>query len=130
MNAGESSILVGKKKTNNGFFNIGLKDVPNAYLKLKDTFISTSGVSNQGKTIEGVTYSHIINPVTGSAINNYDAVIVISNEGYIGDALSTSMMMNTLEEIKTIESNLNIQTIVVKDNKIIYKSEGLKVYYH
>ena len=130
VNAGSSSILLGEKDSKDKLFNVGIRDIPNAYLKLNNCFVSSSGISEQGVTIDGVTYSHIINPVTGSAINENDAVIVVTNEGYYGDALSTSMMMNTIDEIKTIENTYNVKTIVVKNNKIAYCNEGLTVYYH
>ena len=128
INAGSSSILLGRKNTDDGYFTVGIKDLGSSYLKLKDCFISTSSKSVQGVTIDGVTYSHIINPVTGSAINENDAVIVVSDSGYLGDALSTSMMMNTVEEIQQIEEQLNVKTIVIKNGKKIYSHKDLRVY--
>ena len=130
INAGSSSLLLGEKNTKDGLFSIGLKDVNNAYLKLKNCFVSTSSISEQGVTIEGVKYSHIISPVTGSAINTNDAVVVITDDGYLGDALSTSMMMNTVEEIKNIENEQNVKAIVINDGKITYKNNDIEVYYH
>ena len=130
VNAGNSSILLGKKDSTDGYFNVGIKDLKNAYLKLKNCFVSTSSKSVQGVTIDGVTYSHIINPVTGSAINLNDAVIVVSDKGYLGDALSTSMMMNTVEEIQEIETSLNVKTIVIRNGEKVYSHPDLKVYYH
>ena len=129
LNAGSSSTMLGEKNSKDGLFSVGLRDVNNAYLKLKNCVVSTSGTSVQGVIIDGVTYSHIINPTTGSAINNYDAVIVISEKGYYGDALSTSMMMNTIDEIKTIEQEHNVKTIVVKDKKIVYQNSEIEVYH-
>ena len=79
--------------------------------------------------IDGVTYSHIINPFTGSAINKNDAVIVINDKGYLGDALSTSMMLSTIDEIVALEESLKVKTIVIKDNKIIHKHEDIKIYH-
>ena len=130
LNAGSSSTLLGEKNSKDGLFTIGLRDLEGSYLKLKNCVISTSGIDVQGVDIGGVTYSHIINPITGSAINNYDAVVVISEKGYLGDALSTSMMMNTIEEIKTIEQEHNVQTLVIKDKKIVYQNESIEVYHH
>ena len=130
INAGSSSILLGEKNSNSGYFNVGINDLNGAYLKLKNCFISTSSKSVQGVTIDGVTYSHIVNPVTGSAINENDAVIVVSDCGYYSDALSTSMMMNTIEEIEEIERTHEVRTIVIKDGEIIHSHKDLKVYYH
>ena len=128
INAGFSSIMLGKKNTDDGLFTVKISDLSNSYLKLKDCVISTSSKSVQGVTIDGVTYSHIINPIGGSAINNNDAVIVVSSKGYLGDALSTSMMMNTVDEIKEIEASQNVKCIVIKNKKVVYQNEGLEIY--
>ena len=130
INAGSSSIALGEKQNKDGFFTVGLKEVKNAYIKAKNCFISTSSIYEQGVTIDGVTYSHIINPKTGSAINVNDGVIVISSNGAFGDAFSTSLMNNTVEEIKEIEEINDIKTIVIKNNKIVYSHKDIEVKYH
>ena len=130
INGGKSSILLGEKKTKDGLFNVGISDINKAFLKLKNCFVSTSGLSTQGVKIDGITYSHIINPIDGSAINKYDAVIVISDKGYFGDALSTSLMLCDIDEIKAIENEHLVKTIVIDDGKIVYKHKDIEVYYH
>ncbi len=130
IDAGSSSILLGEKDTKDGLFNIGLKDIKNAYLKAKNCFVSTSGTSEQLTVIDGVKYSHIVNPKTGSVVSLHDSVIVLTDSGYYGDALSTSMMMNTIEEIKEIEASHNVKAIVIDDGKISYKNDSIEVYYH
>ena len=130
INAGSSSIALGEKQTKDGLFTVGLKEVKNAYIKAKNCFISTSSIYEQGVTIDGVTYSHIINPKTGSAINVNDGVIVISSNGAYGDVMSTSLMNNTVEEIKEIEEINDIKTIVIKNNKIVYSHKDIEVKYH
>ncbi len=129
INGGSSSILLGEKNLGDGCFTVGMqKELPGAYFKAKNCFISTSSNSEQGVEIDGTVYSHIINPITGSAITNYDSVIVLSEDGYLGDALSTSMMMNTIEEIEQIEKDQNVKTIIVKDEKIVHKHVGIEVF--
>ena len=130
INAGSSSIALGEKTTKDGLFTIGLKEVKNAYIKAKNCFVSTSSIYEQGVTIDGVTYSHIVNPKTGSAINENDGVIVLSSNGCFGDAMSTSLMNNTVEEIKVIEEENDIKTIVIKNNKIVYSHKDIEVKYH
>ena len=129
INAGSSSILLGEKDSKDGLFTIKIKDLTNAYFKAKNCFVSTSGISEQGVTIDGVTYSHIINPSTGSAVSLNDTVIVLSETGYFGDALSTSFMNNSVEEIKEIENEYSIKSIVIKNGKIIYKNSDIEVIY-
>ena len=130
INGGESSILLGEKQSKDGYYNIGFRDVEGVYIKAKNCFVSTSSKRTQKVTIDDVTYSHIVNPKTGEAINENDAVIVVSDKGWYGDVMSTSLMMNTVDEIKEIENNHNIKTIVVKDGKIIYHHEDIEVFKH
>ena len=129
VNAGSSSILLGEKNEDNGYFTIGISDLSNSYLKLKNCVVSTSSKAVQGVTIDGVKYSHIVNPTNGSAININDAVIVISSSGYLGDALSTSMMMNTVEEIQEIELETGVKTIVIRNGQSVYTHPDIKVYH-
>jgi len=130
INSGYSSILLGQKQSDDGSFSVGLSDIDNAYLKLSNCFVSTSGVSTQGVKIDDQIYSHIVNPYTGSAINNYDTVIVVSSSGYLGDAISTSFMLSSIDEIKQVEQTQNVKAIAIKDKNIVYKNESLEVYYH
>ena len=130
VNAGQSSILLGEKNTEDGLFSVGISNLKNAYLNLKNCVVSTSSASTQGVVIDGVTYSHIINPKTGSAINTHEAVIVVSESGYLGDALSTALVNNSIDEIKHLEEVYNVKTIVIDNSKIAYKHESLEVLYH
>ena len=130
IDAASSSILLGEKDSGDGYFDVGIKDLNNAYMKLKNCYVSSSGNSEQGVKIGDITYSHIVNPITGSVINENDTVIVVSNSGYLGDALSTSLTMNTVEEIKAIEEKIDIKTIVIKNGSVVYCNKGLEILYH
>ena len=127
INTGRSSVLLGESNESDGYFRVNFEEYPNIKFRAKNCFISTSGNAVQGKEIGGVKYSHIINPITGSAINNYDCVVVLSNVGYLGDALSTSMMFNTIDEIKEIETNQKVKCIVIKDSQIQYINSWIEV---
>ena len=131
INGGSSSLLLGEKKTKDGLFTVRINKeiISNSSLKLKNCFVSTSATYSQGVEIGGKTYSHIINPVDGSAISKHDAVMVISDQGYFGDALSTAMMMCSIDEIKQIETTHNVKTIVFDNKQITYCNEGVEVYH-
>lgn len=124
IDAGRSSILLGEKEGGEDFV-ISISDLNHKRIKLKNSVLSTSGTSEQHVIIDGNTYSHIVNPFTGSALAKYDAVIVISDLAYKGDAFATSLMNNTIEEIKEIENNSNIKVIVAKDGEVLYKNENI-----
>ena len=135
INAGSSSVLLGKnehggkvlKGNNEGpEYVVGIRDASVGF-HAYNCVISSSGNEVQGVEINGTTYSHIINPKTGSAITENDAVIVITErgKGYLGDALSTSLMMNTVEEIKALEAKERFQAIVVKNNQVVYSNPNI-----
>ena len=141
VNAGSSSILLGLndyqqdtlKGPGHNNYTIKIKDLSNpTTFRASRSIVSTSGISEQKKVIDGVTYSHIINPSTGSAVSLYDAVVVVNRyeygNGAIGDALSTSLMMTPLEDIKEAEKNLGFNVIVIKDDNILYMSDSLSNY--
>lgn len=124
IDAGRSSILLGEKEGGEDFV-ISISDLNHKRIRLKNSVLSTSGTSEQHVIIDGNTYSHIVNPFTGSALAKYDAIIVISDLAYKGDAFATSLMNNTIEEIKEIENNSNIKVIVAKGGEVLYKNESI-----
>ena len=146
LDLGKSSLLLGINSDNpetngcggynplHGTYLIEVEDLKDTYIRSRNSFVSTSSVSEQGVTIDGTTYSHIVSPETGSVINNYDAIMVIIPDsveggGALGDALSTSFMMCTKNEIKEYdEKNSEISVIAIKDGKIDYRSEGITLY--
>ena len=126
VDAGSSSILLGEKNGGKNF-KIKVSNLDNTYLMVKNCFVSTSSYVNQKVEIGGVNYSHIINTKTGSAINENDAVIVISNKGWLGDILSTDFINESIDSIKELEKHYEVKTIVIKNNEMVYKNEGIEV---
>lgn len=126
VDCGSSSILLGEKEGGKNF-NIEISNLPNSYLSLKNCVISTSSMCRQMVVIDGKKYSHIINPKTGSAINKNDAAIVISKDGYLGDILSTDFVNEEVDDIKELEKKFSVKTIIIRNNKVIYKSKNLEV---
>ena len=127
VDAGSSSILLGEKDTEDGLFTIRIKDLGNKYLKLKNCVISTSSISEQSEVIDGKVYSHIINPETGDSTPINDAVIVITESGYAGDALSTTMMMASIPEVQSFENKYNAKAIVIRGGSVVYQNKGIEI---
>ena len=133
INAGNSSILLGENlQRDNKTFVVGVSEKPKIMIEASNSFISTSGTSEQKAVVDGVTYSHIINPEDGSAVSNYDQVTVIApnvfGNGALGDALSTSLMMSTLDEIREAETQFGVRVIAIKDGNMVYKSNDITLY--
>ena len=103
------------------------------FFELCKKIISENGIVygvEQSTVIDGVTYCHIVDAYTGNATPVNDAVVVITENGLFGDALSTTMMLCTLEEIKKLESLIYMKILVINKGQITYQSKGLEVLYH
>ena len=70
--------------------DFGDPDVPTMRLALANCAVATSGDTEQFFEIDGVRYSHIIDPRTGMACTNRTAACVIAPTGSLADALATA----------------------------------------
>ena len=59
-------------------------------LTLSNTAVSTSGDLHQSVVIDGVSYSHILDPTTGLGLTRRVAASVIADEAKLSDALATA----------------------------------------
>ena len=130
INGGDSSIALGKKPYVDDY-TVGIQDVSNAYFLASDCFITTSSIYKQGVEIDGKIYSHIVNPFNGSAISNYDSVIILSDlDAGLLDAFSTAFSLMDLSKIQTYELEYDLKLVLIKQHEIVYISDGLEVMYH
>ena len=125
INAGNSSIILGNK--NGGDFKIGINNLE-ASFKAKETAIGTSSVDEQFFIVNDITYSHIINPFTGSAISKHETVIVLNEDATLMDVYSTVFMMLETSEITKIANENSFKVIVVDDGKVTYKNSEIELY--
>lgn len=63
---------------------------PSRWLKLANVCVSTSGDAFQFVEIEGVRYSHIVDPRTGVGLTHRTSVTVIAPDGATADGLATT----------------------------------------
>ena len=66
------------------------KDRNTRVLELSNCAVSTSGDLHQSITIEGIRYSHIIDPTTGLGLTREIAATVIAPNATLSDALATA----------------------------------------
>jgi thiamine biosynthesis lipoprotein len=96
VDAGSSSMIMGAKDDGSAWrigFNIGEGKPTPAILSLKDSAMGTSSVTEQGAVIDGATYSHIVNPFTGSAKATYVLASAIGPDPGIDDVMSTCFFL-------------------------------------
>jgi len=74
-------------------------------LLLHDAAVSTSGDAEQFVEINGIRYSHIIDPRTGKALTGRRSVTVVAAHGIDSDALATAVsVMDPVEGLKLIDT--------------------------
>lgn len=74
-------------------------------LELRHAAVSTSGDAEQFVTIDGVCYSHIVDPRSGLALTGRSAVTVVAPRGATADALATTVsVLGTDEGLALIDA--------------------------
>lgn len=134
-----SSIGLGnnpKRAEDGGIFNVAINTYggPSRSFKAKDVCFSTSAIYEQAVTIGGKTYSHMVNPKTGSAISENDLAVVRGGkaDNAILDATSTAVCLTPAAELSALEDNLSehgydFSFFVMKDYEDVYRSADFDV---
>jgi len=97
--AAAGDIVVGDPPPDAPGWTIGIaglnpsEEAPRIHVLLKNQAISTSGDAERFVIIDGRRYSHIVNPVTGQAVEERASVTVIAPDGTTADALETSVYL-------------------------------------
>jgi thiamine biosynthesis lipoprotein len=69
------------------------KDSPQRYLRLQNAAVSTSGDAEQFTLINGMRYSHIIDPKTGLGLTGRRSVSVVAKKGIDSDSMTKAVMI-------------------------------------
>jgi FAD:protein FMN transferase len=113
------TILIGDQSENNPFHII---------LELNNTAVATSGDLHQYIEIDGLRYSHIINPKTGIGAIGQIQATVIAEKGAHADALSTVLtLMDPKKGMELINTLKNTEAIIIfrtKEGLHEWRSEG------
>jgi len=68
----------------------GIEGLPSGTLTLSNAAVSTSGDTTQLVTIDGVRYSHILDPATGMGLTQPVVATIVAPSGTLADALVTA----------------------------------------
>lgn len=101
----------------------GLVSVP-----VMDKFVSTSGTYENSYTVNGVTYSHIIDGKTGMPTqSNVISATVIGSSGIMTDILSTALVnMGTEKAVSYMEKHSEYDYVIIKtDGSLISSIEDV-----
>ena len=98
-----------KGKGNN---NDGKRNSPR-WMLLKNCGIATSGDAYQYVEIDGVRYSHIVNPKTGVGLAFRSSVTVIAKNGMTADAFASAIsVLGVKEGLKLIETENGTEALI------------------
>ena len=91
---------------------------------LKGVSVSTSGDYEKFYSLDGVRYSHIINPFTGKpSTTNVCSVTIIGADGAYSDAITTASCLKEYDE-----TNFENSQLIVFLRSIISQNAGCSVY--
>jgi FAD:protein FMN transferase len=86
----------------------------NRKLTLSNAAVSTSGYTAQFVEIDGVPYSHVVDPHTGIGLTNQFAATIIARRGITTDALSTAATVLGPERSKMLLKRFGARGVVRK----------------
>ncbi len=111
-----------------GISNPNDRDKTIAWLPIDHASVATSGDYEQYFEIEGVRYSHSINPKTGKPVRGIKSVTVVSPSAELSDAMATAVtIMGVAVGMHFIEQLPHIHCLIVTDQNKIFTSKHLNV---
>lgn len=97
-----------------------------SYMNVTDVAVATSGNYEKFVLIDGVKYSHTIDPHTGLPVKGIKSVTIISPNAEIADAMATPVtIMGIKAGLDMINQIKDIEAIVIDDNDVIYTTKNL-----
>ncbi len=78
------------------------KDKTSGQLELSNCAVSTSGDLHQSVEIEGIRYSHIVDPKTGLGLTSHLAVTIVAADATTSDALATAACLAKAEQVEAM----------------------------
>jgi len=133
--AGGDLVTFGKP-LNGEHWTIGIANPENprealAWLKVDETAVVTSGNYEKFVMIDGVRYTHIINPKTCLPASGMKSVTIFCPDAELADALSTAIfVMGTEEGLKLINQLKAIECLIIDDANTMHTSDGLKLQFY
>jgi FAD:protein FMN transferase len=108
-----------------GIVNPNLTGQVFSYMNVTDMAVATSGNYEKYVVIDGVKYSHTINPRTGLPVRGIKSVTIITPNAEIADAMATPVtIMGIKAGLDMINQIKDMEAIVIDDNDVIYTTKN------
>ena len=99
-----------------------------SYMNVSGLSVATSGNYEKYIMIDGVKYSHTINPKTGLPVTGIKSVTIVSTNAEVADAMATPVMIMGIEAGLNMINQINdIEAIVIDDNNTLYATKNIKL---
>jgi thiamine biosynthesis lipoprotein len=99
-----------------------------SYMNVSGLSVATSGNYEKYIMIDGVKYSHTINPKTGLPVTGIKSVTIVSTNAEVADAMATPVMIMGIEAGLDMINQINdIEAIVIDDNNVLYATKNIKL---
>lgn len=90
---------------------------PNRFLRLANGAVATSGDLWQHVEIEGVRYSHILDPKTGLGLTSHSSVTIVAPTGMSADSLASAVsVLGATAGLKLVEETPSTETLIMTQN--------------
>ncbi len=124
---GGGDISLGDPPPGRGGWRIGVAPLdaaaePSQFLTLANCAVATSGDAFQHVTLNGVRYSHIVNPQTGLGLSNISSVTIIAPSGATADALASAVSLLGPERgLALVEKQQGVSAFIVRpeDGRVV-----------
>jgi len=101
------------------------------WLPVDDAAVATSGNYEQYFEIDGVRYSHNIDPRTGIPVRGIKSVTIISPSAELSDALATAVtVMGTAAGLHLIDQLPEVHGIIIDDKDCLLSSKNIATHAH
>ena len=123
INGGTSSLLIGENHALDGKTKVSLIDAKKKAFYTKNEAISVSSISRQSYEIDGVIYSHIVDPRTGIPTLEDDALCLRGQDSGLLDAYSTAYLVLGEDYLSELDGK-GIAYCLMKDGEVKDESQG------
>jgi len=111
-----------------GIVNPEMASIVFSYMNVSGLSVATSGNYEKYIMIDGVKYSHTINPKTGLPVTGIKSVTIVSTNAEIADAMATPVMIMGIEAGLDMINQINdMEAIVIDDNNVLYATKNIKL---
>lgn len=121
------------RRTDGSLWKVGVADPNNPsrllfWIPLENASVATSGNYEQYFELNGIRYSHNIDPRTGIPVKGIKSVTIVSSSAELSDALATAVTIMGVEVgMHFIEQLPGTHCIIINDQNKVFTSRNLRV---